>query len=94
MLICLCNFITSHTDQEFVKALGTRPESSLAFPIKDIYNGKEYRKHGPFLSKVANPANISLLLNTDGVAMFKSSCKDIWPIYLAINELPPAMRYV
>ena len=43
-----------------------------------------------FLSK---PENITFCLNTDGVAVFKSSTAQIWPIWLQINELPPKMRY-
>ena len=33
------------------------------------------------------PNNISFVLNTDGVPIFKSSKTSIWPIYLMINEL-------
>lgn len=57
--------------------------------IRDIVDGKEYKKHmeNDFL---ANTNNISLSLNTDGVAIFKSSKKgELWPLYLVINELPP-----
>ena len=32
-------------------------------------------------------------MNTDGVAVFKSSKKSLWPIWLVINELPPNERY-
>ena len=38
--------------------------------------------------------NISLTLNTDGVAIFKSSKNSLWPVWLVINELPPTERYV
>ena len=64
--------------------------------ISDITDGKQYRKlsePGQFLCPVSHPANISLMLNTDGVALFKSSAADIWPIFLVINELPPTVRY-
>lgn len=81
-------------DIEFWKGLQSR-ESSSSGIIKDIYDGIEYRQHskpGGFLCKHQNPANISFLLNTDGVALFKSSSTNIWPVFLAINELPPFMR--
>ena len=80
-------------DVDFWKGLQSRESSSSG--IKDIYDGLEYRQHckrGGFLCKFQNPANISFLLNTDGVALFRSSSTDIWPVFLAINELPPFMR--
>ena len=40
-----------------------------------------------------NPANVSLLVNTDGVSIFRSSKCSLWPIWLVINELPPSQRY-
>ncbi len=57
--------------------------------IRDVYDGEEYTKHSSFLSQ---PGNVSFLLNTDGVALFRSSTISIWPIWLAINELPPDVR--
>ena len=38
--------------------------------MQDIYDGREYQKHAEFLS---NKAHVSLTMNTDGVAIFKSS---------------------
>lgn len=37
-------------------------------------------------------ARIVTLFNTDGVALFRSSTTDIWPVFLAVNELPPHMK--
>ena len=59
--------------------------------FRDVYDGVEYRKHSEFLS---HPAHVSLLLNTDGVAIFRSSAVSIWPVWVMINELPRAVRYV
>lgn len=58
--------------------------------IHDIYDGSEYRKRvqSGFLSSVSN---VSLLMNTDGV---QSSKREVWPIWLAINELPPNLRFI
>ena len=33
-----------------------------------------------------------LTLNTDGVAIFRSSKTSVWPVWLVINELPKGMR--
>ena len=55
--------------------------------ISDIYDGKA---HNDFLQ---NKAHVSLALNTDGVAIFRSSKVDLWPVWLVINELPKTKRY-
>ena len=63
--------------------------------LRDIYDGTEYcqlSKRGGFLCPTTNPANISFVLNTDGVSLFKSSETSIWPIFLVINELPASIR--
>lgn len=61
--------------------------------IEDIYDGANYQQHmkdGEFLSK---KENISLTWNVDGIPIFKSSNYSMWPIYLAINELPLDKRW-
>ena len=61
--------------------------------IEDIYDGLNYQQHmkdGEFLSK---KENISFIWNTDGIPVFKSSKYSMWPIYLAINELPLKKRW-
>lgn len=60
--------------------------------IRDIYDGAEYKRHGDLMSR-ANPANVSLMCNSDGVEVFKSSKFSIWPLWVVINELPPMERY-
>lgn len=60
--------------------------------VEDVYDGKLYKEFcgaGGFLS---NPNNISLLGNTDGVALIRSTSSGVWPIYLVINEIPPKER--
>ena len=60
--------------------------------LQDIYDGcvyKDLSKPGGILS---NPQNLSLLWNTDGVPVFKSSNFSIWPIFFVINELPYQLR--
>ena len=58
--------------------------------IRDIYDGHEYKRHSALLS--STPANVSLLCNTDGIAIFKSSKFSLWPVWVVINELPPTER--
>jgi len=41
---------------------------------------------------LSNPHNFSLSFNTDGMPIGKSSKKNIWPIYITINELCPEDR--
>ena len=47
---------------------------------RDVTDGWEYLKHKRFLPE---PANVSFLLNTDGVSLFQSSNISLWPIWLA-----------
>ena len=44
---------------------------------------------GNFLSV---PENTGLILRTDGVRMFKSTKSSLCPVYLAVTNLPPAIR--
>lgn len=58
----------------------------------DICDGVVYQKlvKNGFL---ANKHNISVVFNTDGVPVFRSSAFSFWPLYLVVNELPYRMRY-
>ena len=38
-------------------------------------------------------SNVTAIFSTDGVALYSSSKIELWPIYLAINELPPQCRF-
>lgn len=59
--------------------------------LRDILDGSEYKKRHRFVSQ---PSNVTFTLTTDGVSLFRSSSVDLWPIWLAINELPPTVWYV
>lgn len=69
--------------------------------IEDIQDGLLYRKHfgsdgffkGASDEKKKTEIHISFQVNTDGVALFRSSKYSIWPVYLVVNELPPNCRY-
>ena len=57
-----------------------------------MYDGALYQSlynNGGILSE---KYNLSLKVNTDGVAIFKSSSYHLWPVYFQINELPPEKR--
>ena len=60
--------------------------------LGDIYDGALYRQHwdSGFLK---DHRNISFIYNTDGVPIFKSSKYSLWPLFLAINELPYSQRF-
>ena len=57
--------------------------------LQDVSDGWEYLKHAEFLTE---RGNVSFLVNTDGVSLFRSSNISLWPIWLAVNELPPHIR--
>lgn len=59
--------------------------------VIDIQCGTIYKK---ISAKHPNSTVLSLLLNTDGVNVFNSSKKTLWPIQLYQNYLPPSMRFV
>ena len=66
-------------------------EKEDARNIEDVYDGAIYSS----LSDdgiLGDKCNISLKVNTDGVAVFKSTSFHLWPVYFQINELPPNMR--
>ncbi len=61
--------------------------------LRDITDGLCYRellREGAFL---ADPNNISATFNTDGVSLFASTKVELWPIFLALNELSPSKRF-
>lgn len=61
--------------------------------IEDIHDGREYKKHFDNDGFLSNPNHISFVWNTDGVPVFHSSKFGIWPLYLAVNELPYCQRF-
>lgn len=40
-----------------------------------------------------HPEHLGVIINTDGISMFKSSRITIWPIYLQLANLPPLLRF-
>lgn len=86
--------IKSSTVEEFWTAVTSRRRPNADGTIRDICDGQAYQKHlgtGGFLT---TPTNLSLTVNTDGAAVFKSSGLSLWPVYFIVNELPPELRYM
>lgn len=67
-------------------------ETSNDGSIKDVYDGKLHKMFSGPGGFLASATNISLLGNTDGVALIRSSSYGVWPVFLVINELSPLMR--
>lgn len=53
--------------------------------ICDIYDGEMYQKTAE--------NHLPLTMNTDGISVFKSGGKSIWPIMVQQNYLPPNLRF-
>ena len=49
--------------------------------------------HGTSTAARGKEIHLSLMVNTDGVSIFRSSNYSLWPVYFVINELPPENRY-
>lgn len=60
--------------------------------IRDINDGKYYRHFVKDLSLSDQNNYITVVFNTDGAPLFKSSSYLIWPIYIMVNELPISVR--
>lgn len=55
--------------------------------LRDVYYADLYQDL--FKKGLLNdPNSVSFAMNTDGVAIFKSSNVSMWPVYLLVNELP------
>lgn len=59
--------------------------------IAEVYNGKLFKELSA-KGVLSSGDNISFLMNTDGVPVFKSSKVSIWPLYYIINELEYSKR--
>ena len=63
--------------------------------ISDITDGslyKELLEDQNFLGG-QNNTNLTVIFNTDGINLYSSSKVELWPIFLAINELSPKLRF-
>ena len=60
--------------------------------VADIYDGRLYREFSMCTPQTTNTLSLSVVLNTDGVVVFKSTNYSIWPMLLMVNELPFSER--
>lgn len=63
-------------------------EINCSGPVTDVYSGSVVRR-----VMQAKDNMLCLMLNTDGVAVKKSSKNSLWPIQIICNFLPPHLRY-
>ena len=65
------------------------PMRNISGRMRDVWDGQLLRRlRGVFSRKT----DIALSLNTDGVAIFKSSSWSLWPVFLSILNLPIELR--
>ncbi|XP_062618615.1 uncharacterized protein LOC134280215 [Saccostrea cucullata] len=63
------------------------------FILTDITDGQVYKalsSEGSFLDM---NNNITALINTDGLSLYSSSKIQLWPVFIAINEMTPSLRF-
>ena len=56
--------------------------------IKDISDGKKYRNFIHSLPPEKRNSYASLMLNSDGSPVYKSSKATLWPVQMMVNEIP------
>ena len=61
--------------------------------ISDITDGVAYRQLCQPNQFLHDLTNLSGIFNTDGVQLYKSTGSKLWPIFIAVNELPPNERF-
>ena len=62
------------------------------YQFSDIYSGRKYRDFIASLPNSQKHSYVTLVLNSDGSPIFKSSKFAIWPIQVSINEIPANIR--
>ncbi len=76
-------YVVPHTYQS-IKDMKATIELQDSSTISDISDRLLYKA----VCDADDTLKISLVLNTDGVAVFKSTNFSVWPLLLMINELP------
>ena len=70
------------------------PQFGPSSTIDDVFDGTLYQEKMAHFKLREADIYFSLSISTDGVQVFKSSTKSMWPVWLRINELPPSIRYL
>ncbi|KAJ8311221.1 hypothetical protein KUTeg_011228 [Tegillarca granosa] len=81
-------------DIQFNREASFERKNNGSKELTDITDGASYRAmmgDGLFLDRTKN--NLTAIFNTDGVSLYSSSKIELWPIFLAINELSPMLRF-
>lgn len=74
------------------ESLIEKPKINTSSSLQDIKDAEIYQTL--VKNSVNNNPKISLVMNTDGVQVFKSNNKSLWPIQVIINELPIEKRFL
>ena len=77
--------IIKHNSEIFDHKLIYNPDS-----ISDIKDGEIYRD---FIETECLGTNLTFTIFTDGISVSNKSSITVWPIILAINELPKEKRF-
>lgn len=72
--------------------LEKQSQRSVKF-VTDITDGMAYQKVVGKMSLIESDLNLTATFNTDGINLYSSSKIELWPIFLAINELSPSLRF-
>ncbi|KAL1436304.1 hypothetical protein MTO96_049817 [Rhipicephalus appendiculatus] len=84
----LASILSSKTVGSAVMSSLTRKHSSES-AMSDVTDAAHYQKVRQNMDK----SDITVTVNSDGSPVFNSSSYSIWPIQLALNELPPRLRW-
>lgn len=92
-------FMTVPLEQQIEQMIDAHLENILAYntsvlasiDITDLHNAKIYKN-----AQKAYPSSVilPLIVNTDGIKVFKSSSKSLWLIQMYQGYLPPSIRFI
>ena len=85
--VIICSSLIDHWED-----LQKLPKNSNPQLLSDIWDGAFLQKSIQNNDFFSYSENLALTLSTDGVPLFRSSSVSLWPVYLAILNLPPEVR--
>lgn len=86
----MCFNFTGKGFHKTVQAFSEKAMKQSEGTVTDTLNGKVCMDLG-HISNISQQS-LSLVLNTDGIAPFKSNVITMWPVILMIANLPPVQR--
>lgn len=89
----LVSFLGIMEDIKKTKAKLKEQSQSSMKVVTDITDGVAYQKVVDNMSATESILNLTAIFNTDGINLYSSSKIELWPIFLAINELSPSLRF-